>query len=128
METAEPATWNNEQYVETPGLCCVQNLAVVVHISTSVSTQEAIPHPMSQEKPDVAASCILLVATVDGVLRLYRLANFEKQQGLARHPQPVPNSLPQNVLHALAAAKSALLEEVRPERKYFLCKLDFVEQ
>lgn len=75
--------------------------------------QDMIPHPLSQEKPDVPASCILLVATLDGVLRLFRLANFEQERGLAHPPHPVPSSLPQNVMNALTVARNALLEEVR---------------
>eukprot|EP00878_Enallax_costatus_P043755 GHUV01051826.1.p1 GENE.GHUV01051826.1~~GHUV01051826.1.p1 ORF type:complete len:290 (+),score=109.91 GHUV01051826.1:1578-2447(+) len=83
----------------------------IIGMALDYSNQEPLHHPMSQEKPDVPASCILLVSTLDGALRLYRLANFVKQQGLARSPQPVPSSLPQNVMNALAAARSALLEE-----------------
>jgi hypothetical protein len=75
--------------------------------------QESIPHPMDDQKPDVPASCILLAATVDGVLRLYRLANFKQEQGLARAPEQMPAGLPPQLLMALAAAQQALLEEVR---------------
>jgi hypothetical protein len=67
---------------------------------------------MDDQKPDVPASCILLAATVDGVLRLYRLANFKQEQGLAREPKQMPAGLPPQLLMALAAAQQALLEEV----------------
>jgi hypothetical protein len=67
---------------------------------------------MDDQKPDVPASCILLAATVDGVLRLYRLANFKQEQGLAREPEQMPAGLPPQLLMALAAAQQALLEEV----------------
>eukprot|EP00775_Hariotina_reticulata_P007945 gene7945-8143_t len=86
----------------------------VVGLAVDYSNQEPIPHPTDVEKPDVPASCILAVATVDGVLRLYRLANFMKDTGLARAPAQVPAALPPHVMSVLqAAAKQDVLEEVR---------------
>jgi len=76
--------------------------------------QEPIPHPTDEVKPDVPASCVLAVATVDGVLRLYRLANFARDTGLACTPAQVPAALPVHVTSVLqAAVKQDQLEEVR---------------
>jgi hypothetical protein len=80
--------------------------------AAAAALQDSIPHPMDDQKPDVPGSCILLAATVDGVLRLYRLANFLQDAGLAKAPEQMPVGLPPQLLMALAAAQQALAEEV----------------
>lgn len=70
--------------------------------------QVAVPYPLDQEKPDAPAGALLLVATVDGVLRLYRLANFSRADAaLAAPPERVPNELPAALAAVVAAAQLA---------------------
>ncbi len=67
-------------------------------------------------QPDVPASATLLVATIDGALRLYRLANFKKPQGLAHAAAPVPAETPAWAVEALAGeAGSPAFEEESSE-------------
>jgi hypothetical protein len=54
---------------------------------------------------------VLLLATIDGALRLYRLANFQKRDGLARAPEPLPVGAAPWVAQAVAAAKRGAAEE-----------------
>jgi hypothetical protein len=75
--------------------------------------QGTLPHPLDNQAPDVPTSCVVYFATSDGALRMCHLANFKQQQGLARDPQPVPTTLPQQLVDALAAAgRLAMLDEV----------------
>lgn len=74
-------------------------------------SQATIPHPLDPTKPDVPGSCVVLVATIDGVLRLFRFANFKEAAGLARQPQPVPVDTPTWILELAAAADRGIDEE-----------------
>jgi hypothetical protein len=76
-------------------------------------TQEPLEHPRDPERnlPPVPASCILLLATIDGALRFYRLANFLKRDGLARGPEPPPVGTAPWIGQAVAAAKKGAAEE-----------------
>ena len=56
----------------------------------------------------------MYIATTDGALRMGHLANFMKEEGLARDPEPVPTALPAELAAALAlAGRLAALDEVR---------------
>jgi hypothetical protein len=69
---------------------------------------------MDDLAPDVPTSCVVYIATTDGVLRMCHLANFKREQGLARDPAPVPAALPAELAAALeAAGRLAALDEVR---------------
>jgi hypothetical protein len=88
--------------------------------SSSPRLQEPLEHPRDPEKnlPPVPGSAVLLLATVDGALRLYRLANFQKRDGLARVPEPLPVGTAPWIAQAVAAAKKgAAEEEVRPRAR-----------
>lgn len=68
---------------------------------------------MDELAPDVPTSCVVYIATTDGVLRMCHLANFKQEQGLARDPAPVPTALPTELAAALeAAGRLAALDEV----------------
>lgn len=51
----------------------------------------------------VPSSCVVYMATTDGVLRMCHLANF-KQPPLAKDPEPLPAALPVELAAALEAA------------------------
>ena len=54
------------------------------------STGIVVPHT-NPEKEDLPASPVLLVATVDGLLRFYTLSHAEKASArLVQPPRPVP--------------------------------------
>lgn len=75
--------------------------------------QDTLRHPLDELAPDVPSSCVVYIATTDGVLRMCQLANFIKEQGLARVPEAVPNALPPQLEAALArAAQLAAIDEV----------------
>jgi len=78
-----------------------------------LNMQGTLRHPLDELAPDVPTSCVVYIATTDGVLRMCQLANFIKEQGLARAPEPVPNALPPQLEAALArAAQLAAIDEV----------------
>jgi hypothetical protein len=76
--------------------------------------QGKVPYPLKdkEDAPDVLTSCILLVATVDGALRLFKVGNFINEQCLAHEAAAVPQQTPSWISHAAAAARRASEEEV----------------
>ena len=76
--------------------------------------QGKVQYPLKdkEDAPDVPISCILLVATVDGALRLFKVGNFSKEECLAHDPAAVPQETPSWISHAAAAARRGSEEEV----------------
>lgn len=66
--------------------------------------QTTFTHPTDdQDTAGVPSSCVVYMATTDGVLRMCHLASF-KQEPLAKDPEPLPAALPAELAAALEAA------------------------
>jgi hypothetical protein len=76
-----------------------------------------VEHPLSKQNPElgpVDMSGVLMVASLDGGLRLFQLASYRPSTPvLSRQPQEVPAEAPTWIRHAVAAAKRVSDEEVR---------------
>ena len=68
------------------------------------STQVTVPNT-NPEKDDLPASPVLLVATVDGILRFYTFSHTEKASSrLVQPPRPVTDVAPELLAPGVAAA------------------------
>ncbi|KAJ9509805.1 hypothetical protein QJQ45_011594 [Haematococcus lacustris] len=86
-------THNNLRIALPNGPGGADNFVLGLAFSTTVDLGP-LPHPLSPERPDLAAPPLLLIATSDAVLRFYALGHQQHQASLLHTPQPLPASGP----------------------------------
>ncbi|KAL6765830.1 hypothetical protein V8C86DRAFT_3021642, partial [Haematococcus lacustris] len=86
-------THNNLRIALPNGPGGADNYVLGLALSTTVDLGP-LPHPLSPERPDLAAPPLLLIATSDAVLRFYALGHQQHQASLLHTPQPLPASGP----------------------------------